>query len=110
LFDSEEHLLEHLEDFGFDKSPILIELDRFYEAAEIQMQNSNRVAAIELYLRDGGDNALSKAEKCILDELWSALPYGTLNLETRKQSVMRTLDLAKQIPRAPERWTREVSK
>ncbi|CAG8575551.1 17069_t:CDS:2, partial [Acaulospora colombiana] len=107
LFNSDEELLGHLEEYGFDKTPILVQLERFREAADIHLQDGKAAEAIDLYLRDGSEESLEKARQCVLDELWIQLPYGAAVLEERRPNIVRILKLATQITSASDHWIRE---
>jgi hypothetical protein len=100
--------LEHLEEYGFDKTPILVQLGRLREAADIHLRDGKAAEAIELYLRDGSEDSLQKAKRCVLDELWLELPYGVPISEERKPSINRILNLAGKITDVSPHWLREV--
>lgn len=72
--DSDETFLDHFDTLGFDKSPVLIDLGRYEEAADIQLHNGNSIEAIRLYLRVASESAALKAYKTLLQAWWCTLP------------------------------------
>jgi hypothetical protein len=68
--------LEHFDVFGFDKTPILVEVGRFEEAADLLLQSGNAVGAIKLYLQADSDSSRAKAGSTLLEEWWRCLPFG----------------------------------
>jgi hypothetical protein len=108
LFQDEEELLQHAEDCGFDKTPILIKLERLEEAAETQLKNGLTFEAIELLIRANTQGSMKKAAVLILDELWLALPYNQCITPQNQESVAMLLNLSNAVIDPPESWIQEV--
>ena len=108
LFQDEEELLQHAEDCGFDKTPILIKLERLEEAAETQLKNGLTFEAIELLIRANTQGSMKKAAVLILDELWLALPYNQCITPQNQTSVARFLDLSNTVIDSSDSWIQEA--
>ena len=77
-----------MDEYGFEKAPVLVQLGRYIEAGHLQVAAGETVAAIRLFVR-GGDH--DRAAQCLCDALWEQLPYNTPVFDhNRKQA--RTLE------------------
>ncbi|TCD62368.1 hypothetical protein EIP91_006977 [Steccherinum ochraceum] len=78
LFDSLEDAMEYMEEYEFDvaRADLFERSGRLTEAAELHISEGRVVKAISLLLKDAGDDSLSRAQSCLLDGLWKALPFG----------------------------------
>ena len=74
LFESDEDFLELIDDYGFEKAPVLETLGRYIEAGNLRAAAGEAVAAIRLFAR-GGDH--DRAAQCLCDAFWEYLPYNT---------------------------------
>jgi hypothetical protein len=108
LFQDEEELLQHIEDCGFDKTPILLKLDRLEEAAENQLKNGLNLEAIELLIRAKTQGSIQRAATLVLDELWLVLPYNQRIVAQNQVSVARLLELSGSVINAQDSWNQEV--
>ena len=108
LFQDEDELLQHVEDCGFDKTAILVELDRLQEAAENQIKNGLTIEAIELLLRANTEDSVSSAATLLLDELWLALPYNFGITPQNRTRVHKLLELSNSVTHVPHSWKQEV--
>jgi len=75
LFDSDETFLEHFDELGFDKSPVLIKLGRYEEAADLRLQDGKTIDAIQLYMQGNSEASREKACDVLLEEWWRILPF-----------------------------------
>jgi len=108
LFQDEEELLQHIDDCGFDKTPILLKLERLEEAAENQLKRGQNLEAIDLLIRAKTQGSMQRAAALVLDELWLVLPYNQRIMAQNQLSVARLLGLADSVIDAPESWVQEV--
>jgi hypothetical protein len=67
--------MESFDVFGFDKTPILVEIGRFEDAGDLLLQTGDAIGAIELYLRADSDSSRRKAGTTLLEEWWRCLPF-----------------------------------
>jgi hypothetical protein len=63
-----------MDEYGFEKAPVLESLGRYVEAGHLRAAAGEMVAAIRLFAR-GGDHDL--AAQCLCDAFWEQLPYNT---------------------------------
>jgi hypothetical protein len=109
LFESEEEFLECFDDIGCDKTPILLELDRFEEAGDIALSSGNNVDAIQLFLKSRDETAIEKACSCLVEEWWKSLPLAAERNEKAAPHFEKLCRLSSQIKEPPKKWTKEVS-
>jgi len=77
-----------MDEYGFEKAPILESLGRYIEAGHLRAAAGETVAAIRLFAQ-GGDH--DRAAQCLCDAFWEHLPYNTsVTDDNRKQ--LRTLE------------------
>ena len=88
LFESDEDFLELMDDYGFEKAPVLETLGRYIDAGDLRAVAGETFAAIRLFVR-GGDH--DRAAQCLCDALWEQLPYNTLVTDSNRKQV-RTLE------------------
>jgi hypothetical protein len=80
LFSSDEEALDYLEyrDLDVARAKVLESLGRTTEAAELHLAEGRILDAIPLFLRDKSNTySMGQACKCILQDLWRNLPFGT---------------------------------
>ena len=83
LFESNDEFLELMDDYGFEKAPVLETLGRYIEAGNLRAAAGEAAAAIRLFAR-GGDH--DRAAQCLCDAFWERLPYNTpVTDQNRKQ-------------------------
>ncbi|CDO74781.1 hypothetical protein BN946_scf185001.g29 [Trametes cinnabarina] len=80
LFDTDEGMLEYMDDYGLDmaRAAFLEKLGRYEDAAEYHLSEGNVFEAIRLLTINRSDDRLvRRAMQCLLDGLWRRLPLGT---------------------------------
>jgi len=83
LFESDEDFLELMDEYGFEKAPVLETLGRYIEAGHLRAAAGETFVAIRLFAR-GGDH--DRAAQCLCDAFWEQLPYNTpVTDQNRKQ-------------------------
>ena len=83
MFDSEEDFLELVDEYGFEKAPVLEKLGRYIEAGHLRAAAGEALVAIRLFAQ-GGDH--DRAARCLCDAFWEQLPYNTpVTDQNRKQ-------------------------
>jgi len=95
-----------MDEYGFEKAPILETLGRYIEAGHLRAASGETVAAIRLFVQ-GGDH--DRAAQCLCDAFWEHLPYNTLVTDDNRKQI-RTLE--KVLPDIVEpsiHWKNEVS-
>ena len=88
LFESDEDFLELLDEYGFEKAPVLEILGRYVEAGHLRAAAGEIVVAIRLFSR-GGDH--DRAAQCLCDAFWEHLPYNT-PVTDRNRAQIRVLE------------------
>ncbi|THH32624.1 hypothetical protein EUX98_g1581 [Antrodiella citrinella] len=78
LFPTIEEAFKFMEDYEFDvaRADLLERGGRFAEAAELHFAEGRTVQSIGLLLKDNHEESLMRAQSCLLDGLWSSLPFG----------------------------------
>jgi tetratricopeptide (TPR) repeat protein len=88
LFESDEDFLELMDEYGFEKVPVLEKLGRYIEAGHLRAAAGEAIPAIRLFTR-GGDH--DRAAQCLCDAFWEQLPYNTTVTDSNRTQV-RTLE------------------
>ncbi|KAF7340216.1 UvrD-like helicase ATP-binding domain-containing protein [Mycena venus] len=79
LFSSYEEALEYLEERGLDvaHATLLESLGRFYDAAEVHLEEGRTLEAIKLFLRDrDNEHSIRRGTQCILQSLWRQVSFA----------------------------------
>ena len=84
LFESEEDFLELMDEYGFEKAPVLEALGRYIEAGHLQAAAGETLTAIRLFAR-GGDH--DRAAQCLCDAFWEQLPYNTPVIDHNRKQI-----------------------
>lgn len=75
-----EEKLEFLEDYDLDiaRADILLEAERYGEAAEIYLQEGRTIEAVRAFIKDDTSDLSSwrRAKDCAMDELRKCLSFG----------------------------------
>ncbi|KAG8815978.1 hypothetical protein FRC17_000507, partial [Serendipita sp. 399] len=108
LFESDEELLEQMEFLGFDKTPVLLDLKQYEEAADIQTRRGDTIRAIELYIQAATESAAEKAGPILLEELWCTLPAGASINDVTSSTLQKLLRLSESLKSQPTNWHDEV--
>ncbi|KAG8821829.1 hypothetical protein FRC18_011189, partial [Serendipita sp. 400] len=108
LFESDEGLLEKMDLFGFDTTPVLIDLKRYEDAADIQHQKGNNRRAIELYVQATSESASKKVGPILLEEMWRLLPAGAAIYKDVSATLRKLLHLSRDIQSQPKQWLDEM--
>ena len=102
LFSSDEEELVFLEEYGLDvaQSALLEKLRRYSEAAEVHLSGDRPLDAIKDLLKaKGSHNAIRRATKVMLDELWRRCSFGVSSEEVAaNQDVVVLLNLVPKFP------------
>ena len=77
-----------MDEYGFEKAPILETLGRYIEAGHLRAAAGETVAAIRLFAQ-GGDH--DRAAQCLCDAFWEHLPYDTPVMDYNRKQI-RTLE------------------
>ena len=97
LFLSDEEELEFLEEYDLDvaRSALLEKLGRYSEAAEVHLSGNRPLDAIKDFLKEKGSrNAIRRAARVMLDELWHRCSFGVSSKEVAaNQDVVALLNL-----------------
>ncbi|KAG8794853.1 hypothetical protein FRC16_010327 [Serendipita sp. 398] len=108
LFESDEGLLEKMDLFGFDTTPVLIDLKRYEDAADIQQQKGNNRRAIELYVQATSESASKKVGPILLEEMWRILPAAAVVNTEVSATLRKLLHLSREIQSQPKQWLDEM--
>ncbi|KAJ6456165.1 hypothetical protein C8R45DRAFT_1187129 [Mycena sanguinolenta] len=113
LFSSYEEELEYLEERGLDvaHATLLESLGRFYDAAEVHLEEGRTFEAIELFLRDRDNkDSICRGAQCILQSLWRNVSFSVFPKED-DPSVSPLLALAAKVDPSflPENERSELS-
>ncbi|KAI9462689.1 hypothetical protein HD554DRAFT_2288449 [Boletus coccyginus] len=102
LFSSVEDELEFLESYDLDlsRATLLENLGRYLEAAEVHLSGNRPLDAIrDLLKKSGSRDAIQKATKIVLDNLWRRCSFGITSKEVAAdRDVGELLNLADQLP------------
>lgn len=102
LFSSVEEELEFLESYDLDlsRATLLENLGRYLEAAEVHLSGNRPLDAIrDLLKKSGSRDAIQKATKIVLDNLWHRCSFGiTSKVVAADRDVGELLNLAGQLP------------
>src|SRR5258706_6202221 len=90
LFESDEDFLELMDEYGFEKAPVLESLGRYIEAGRLRAEAGDTVAAIRLFAR-GGDH--DRPPQCLCDAFLGQLPYNTLVIYPHRKEVHKFEEL-----------------
>src|SRR5258706_9325633 len=105
LFESDEDFLELMDEYGFEKAPVLESLGRYIEAGRLRGEGGDTVAAIRLFAR-GGDH--DRAAQCLCDAFWEQLPYNTLVIDHNRKQIHHLEKLLPDIVEPGIHWENEV--
>ena len=106
LFESDEDFLELIDDYGFEKAPVLETLGRYIEAGNLRAAAGEAVAAIRLFAR-GGDH--DRAAQCLCDAFWEYLPYNTPVTDQNRTQIRVLEELVPDIAEPSVHLKNEVS-
>jgi len=105
LFESDEEFLELVDDYGFEKAPVLEALERYVEAGCLRAAAGETVAATRLFTR-GGDH--DRAAECLCDAFWGQLPYTTPVTDQNREQVHNLEKLLPDILEPGIHWKNQV--
>ena len=94
-----------MDEYGFEKAPVLESLGRYIEAGRLRAEAGETVAAIRLFAR-GGD--ADRAAQCLCDAFWEQLPYNTLVIDHNRKEIRTLEKLLPDIVEPGIHWGHEV--
>ena len=95
-----------MDEYGFEKAPILETLGRYIEAGHLRAAAGETVAAIRLFAQ-GGDQ--DRAAQCLCDAFWEHLPYNTPVTDDNRKQIRTLEEVLPDIVEPSIHWKNEVS-
>ena len=94
-----------MDEYGFEKAPVLESLGRYVEAGRLRAEAGDTVTAIRLFARGGDHN---HAAECLCDAFWEQLPYNTPVTDHNRKQVRSLEKLLPDIVEPDIHWENEV--